>query len=591
MRCLGYLAVLSCAIVITANAEENQRAPEPTWSGSGTAKTAPRDPGRAHWARTNEFMAVTANRHATEAAVRMMEQGGNAVDAAVAAQLVLGLVEPQSSGLGGGGFALYWQSEQKKLYSYDGREAAPAAIRSDHYMSPDGKPMGFWDAVIGGHSVGVPGIPALLAEMHAEHGKLSWARLFDPAIELAERGFAVSPRLHLLLKHVPRMRTHPHTRHYFFPNGKLPKPGYRLRNPSYARTLKRFRKHGASIFYRGAIARDIVESVQRDRVRRGLLRMSDMRRYRVRGNDPLCSTYRRHVVCSAPPPSSGGIAVLTILGTLQHWDTRSLTAAHPRRIHLFAEASRQAFADRNTWVADPNFMPIPAKRLVDADYLRERSRQIRAEQSAKTVSTGISARGAQPGEARSPEPPSTSHFSMADRHGNIISMTSSIEGAFGSRIIVGGFLLNNQLSDFSFRDRSQQGELILNSPAGRKRPRSSMSPTIVFDDTGTKPILAIGSPGGTRIIDYVAQSIWLYLDTDIGLAKSVEAGRVVHTNRGALELESGRYTPELIHALERMGHVVRERRQGSGIHAIAFHPDGSMLGVADPRREGLAAGR
>jgi gamma-glutamyltranspeptidase/glutathione hydrolase len=593
-------------------AVEDQKVPEPTWKQEGQPQKAQKaqkaqqaqkaqrsansankertQPYKAQHARAKKFMVVTANPHASKAAVQILEKGGSAADAAITAQLVLGLVEPQSSGIGGGAFTLHWNAEQKSLRSYDGRETAPEKIGTQHFLSKDGKPMGFWDAVIGGHSVGVPGVPALLSKLHKEHGTLPWKQLFDQAIFLAEQGFPVSERLRLLLKFVPKMREHPHVLDYFFVDGEIPETGHILRNPAYAKTLRQLRDKGVRSFYRGSIAKNIVAAVQQDKVRAGLLSLADMRSYRIIENEPLCASYRIYTLCGSAPPSSGGIAVLSILNMLQHWDTAGLAPTNPKRIHLFAEASRLAFADRNLWVGDPSAMPINPNTMLDPAYLRARSKTISVEHSNPLVSGG-NFNSPVPNKSESNEPPSTSHLSIVDGSGNIISMTTSIEGAFGSRIMTGGFLLNNQLSDFSFMPRNANGGLVVNRPGPGKKPRSSMSPIIVFRTEGMRPYLVIGSPGGARIINYVAQSIWLYLDADTSLAQSLEMGRIAHLNKGALELEQGRYAPETIAALAALGHQIKQKRHGSGLHAIAIHANGRLYGAADPRREGLALGR
>ena len=589
-----YCAVLVCLYAPNTQAVQDQKAPEPPWMEC--AATSPRKdsnkatPYRAQQAIAGKFMAVTANPHATKAAVEIMEAGGSAADAAIAAQLVLGLVEPQSSGIGGGGFALYWDADKKQLRSYDGREKAPSAINEKHFLQADGKPMGYWDAIIGGHAVGVPGIPALLSKLHGTHGKLPWERLFVPAITLAQKGFPVSERLLTLLKFVPKMRDHPHTRDYFFDNGKLPQVGHILRNPDYAKTLKQLQARGIRPFYRGKIAKRIVAAVRQDKMRAGTLSMKDMRDYRVVENQPLCASYRSYTLCGPPPPSSGGLGVMAILRILQHWDTSKFVANAPERIHLFAEASQRAFADRNVWVGDPNAMSIDPNIMLDANYLRKRSAEITLERSSTSVSSGDFHKHP-PIKSIGNEPPSTSHLSIVDGFGNIISFTTTIEGAFGSRIMVGGFLLNNQLSDFSFRPQHSDGQVVVNRPGPNKKPRSSMSPMIAFHTQGMRPYLAIGSPGGARIINYVAQSMWLHMDAGIGLAESLQMGRIVHLDKGVLELEQNCYSPQTIAALSALGHTIKEKRHGSGIHAIAIHADGRLQGVADPRREGLAAGR
>ncbi len=498
------------------------------------------------------------------------------------------LVEPQSSGLGGGAFVLYWDAQQKRLYAYNGRETAPAALREKHFLDAAGKSMSFREAAIGGHSVGVPGVPALLEQLHQRHGRLGWRSLFTPAIRLARQGFPVSPRLNLLLRYVPQIGAHPSLRNYLLDaDGQALAVGTMLKNPEYADTLREFARHGAETFYRGEIAADIVRAVREDPLRPGLLQAQDLADYRVLEAEPLCREFRDYRVCGMPPPSSGGSTVLAILGILQNFDTRKLSPDSFAGLHLFAEASRLAFADRNTYLADPDFVAVPTASLLNREYLRRRAAQIKAQQAMQQASPGDAPPFSRQASSAERDSPSTTHLSLIDRHGNAISMTSSIEGAFGSRILVRGFLLNQQLTDFSFIPASAQGEAIANRPQAGKRPRSSMAPTIVLQEG--RPVLLIGSPGGARIIDYVARILWLYLEGRASLAEALQSGHVVHRNGARLELEQGRYPAALQAGLQGLGHTVVERRHSSGVHAIEIRT-GALLGVADPRREGTAAG-
>ncbi|MBN47976.1 MAG: gamma-glutamyltransferase [Spongiibacteraceae bacterium] len=542
--------------------------------------------GSIKHAVSTKNMAVTANPHATDAAQKILSWGGTAVDAAVAAQLVLGLVEPQSSGIGGGAFVLHWNNETKQLSSWDGRETAPAALDSRHFMQGD-KAMGFFDAVIGGHSVGTPGVIALLEALHAKHGKLPWTSVFRPAISLARTGFTISPRLHELLVKMPKVAVNPEISAYFFEaDGKTPKAvGTLLKNPAYADTLERIAKKGAEEFYSGRIAKNIVSAVEDDPNRPGKLRLSDLKQYSAKQREPVCGAFRQYRVCGMGPPSSGGIAVAALLGTLQHVASAKTPAAD--QTHLFAEASRLAFADRNHFIGDPDFVQVPTAGLVDEGYLRQRSSLIKTGSSMRKAPFGQppGSKGLGYISARSPELPSTSHFSIVDEYGNIVSMTTSIETAFGSRIMVGGFLLNNQLTDFSFLPEGDNG-LVANRVQGGKRPRSSMSPTIVFE--GDQPRLVIGSPGGSRIIDYVARSIWDILENGVPVAQAIAAPHIIHMGR-QLELEEGRARPELIKHLESLGHKVAVKPQTSGLHAI-WISDQFLEGGADPRREGTIKG-
>lgn len=538
-------------------------------------------------------MAVTANPHATEAARSILALGGSAVDAAIAAQLVLGLVEPQSSGLGGGAFLLHWHQSAGRLQYYDGRETAPKALTPEHFLTPGGDKQSFFEAVIGGHSVGTPGVVALMAKVHWEHGKLPWPVLFKPALRLAREGFAISPRLHTMLTRMPKVAVNPAIQSYFFDlkdDAFVAKPvGTVLRNPDYAQTLELLAKNGASAFYEGPLARRIVSAVRHDPNRSGLLSLADLSAYRALERDPICGSFqvdrasgdKQYTVCGAAPPSSGGSTVIAILGALAAKPAPPMDDA--LRAHRFAAAARLAFADRNHYVGDPDHVWVPTEAMTAPDYLHQRGLSIDDNARQKAAPGDFADR--QTGV--SPELPSTSHLSIVDAEGNIVSMTTSIETGFGSRVMVGGFLLNNQLTDFAFQPRDASGELVANAPAAGKRPRSSMSPTIVFE--GQQPVLVIGSPGGARIIHYVARVIWETLAYQRPLAAAVAAPHMVDMG-SKIELEPG--APEHWDAaLEAKGHPVLRRAQTSGLSAIAIEHNGqpNYIGVADPRREGTAA--
>ncbi|MEM7072327.1 MAG: gamma-glutamyltransferase, partial [Pseudomonadota bacterium] len=453
---------------------------------------------------------AAANPYASEAGYAMLERGGSAVDAAIAAQMVLTLVEPQSSGLGGGAFLLHHDHDTGELTSWDGRERAPLAVDTGLFLDPDGTRMQFWDAVVGGRSVGVPGLLAMLAKVHQTYGRLDWAILFEPAIALAEGGFIVSPRLAAMVKDDQgRLLRQTAARSYFYhEDGSAIAAGERLVNPELARTLRLIAEDGPDAFYQGAIARDIVAAVQGASWNPGALSMQDMASYQAVRREPVCSGYRIWDICGQGPPSSGGVAVGQILGMLQHFDLTGGWGAEAA--HLLASASLLAFADRNHYLGDQDFVEVPVAGLLDREYLRGRARLIDHNQSPNIVAPGSgllhdSARISGSDYAM----PSTSHLVVRDRMGNLVSMTSSIESAFGSRLMVRGFLLNNQLTDFSFVPE-QAGQLVANRVQPGKRPRSSMAPTIVYQ--GKEPVLVIGSPGGSRIIGYVAQAILAYLE-------------------------------------------------------------------------------
>ncbi|SDK39422.1 gamma-glutamyltransferase [Microbulbifer yueqingensis] len=544
--------------------------------------------GEVKAATAEEFMAVTANPHASKAAADILARGGTAVDAAIAAQLVLGLVEPQSSGIGGGAFMLSFNADDQSLTYYDGRETAPAAVDENYFMH-DGEPRDFLRAVIGGYSVGVPGVVRMLGLAHEREGKLPWAELFGPAIALAESGFEVSPRLHKLLERLPQVNVRPAISEYFFTDKGEPLPvGTLLKNPDYAETLRVLAGEGAEAFYTGEIAAAIVDAVRNDPVNPGVMTRADLAGYRAKVREPLCSEFLVYRVCGAGPPSSGGTTVGAILGMLGEFRLAELEAGGTMLTHLFAEASELAFADRNTYAADPDFVAVPARAMVAPEYLVRRARLISREEATDAVSGKPKPFDGERRPAGSPEKPNTSHLAIVDRYGNGVSMTTSIETGFGSRLLVRGFLLNNQLTDFSFTPKNADGRLVANRIQPGKRPRSSMSPTIVFNRDGSMRLL-VGSPGGSRIIDYTARTILYHLGLGIPIADAIADGNIGAIG-GRVELETGFFPPPTVRKLEELGHRVVERQLNSGIHAIALTGD-KLHGGADPRREGSAVGR
>ena len=543
-----------------------------------------------------KFMAVTANPHATQAAYAVLEKGGSAIDAAIAAQMVLGLVEPQSSGIGGGAFMLYWDASEKALIAYDGREVAPMAADENLFIGQEGKPDNFFDAVIGGKSVGVPGIIKMLEDAHADYGVASWASLFDDAIKLATNGFAVSERLHALIKAVPKINERERIANYLFDADGEPLPvDHILKNTEYAQTLKVLALNGSDTFYRGQLAQQMVLATKEDS-NAGALSLSDFIQYQAVQRAALCKKILTYRICGMGPPSSGASTVLGILGVLEHLitDKKSQRGNYQGMeqetlsAHYFVEASRLAFADRNTYIADPDFINVPIKQLLNTDYLQLRSQLISTDKPMKTVTAGqfVMPEVGQYLTQSSPELVSTTHLSIVDQYGNIVSMTSSIEMAFGSRLMVGGFILNNQLTDFSFVPRHADKTLVANRVQGGKRPRSSMSPIIVFDQN-EKPLLIIGSPGGKKIIPYVARVLYEVLFFDNALATSIEQPHILNTGR-QLEIEKGA-DKKVFEALKALGHQPVFKSQTSGLHAISRRND-EWLGVADPRREGAAKG-
>jgi len=536
-------------------------------------------------ALAKRHMVAAANPLAVDAGLEMLRAGGSAADAAIATQLVLGLVEPQSSGIGGGAFLLYYDAGTANLEAYDGRETAPALATPDMFLRADGTPQDFFEAVVGGLSVGVPGVPRLLEEVHRRHGRLPWARLFEPAIRLADAGFAISPRLAALIAEDDYLATFPETAAYFFhPKGTPKAAGEILKNPAYAATLRGLAAVGADAFYEGPIAADIVATVRGAERNPGRLSRHDLSDYQAKLRVPLCLPYRAFQICGMPPPTSGGIAVLQILGILENFALPEEAPLSEDAVHLITEASRLAFADRNAYVADADFVEVPVARLLDPTYLRKRAALV-----GRDRSLGVAA----PGEIKQKaatvlqfEPPSTSHFSIVDGFGNAVSMTSSVENTFGSRMMVRGFLLNNQLTDFSFEPMAKDQPVANRVEAG-KRPRSSMSPTLVFDAAGGL-VAAVGSPGGSRIPGYTVKALIAMLDWNLDPQAAVALPNFVNRN-GATDLEAGTPLRALAPALEQRGQEVKIRELVSGLHAVRVMPEG-LLGGADPRREGVALG-
>lgn len=566
------------AVPVAARQVTDRYAPESV--GGGGPKTLVH---ARHW------MVVTAEPSASAAGAAILRAGGNAMDAAVAVQLVLGLTEPQSSGLGGGAFLLYWDAARKRLTSYDGRETAPAAATPRLFLDDAGQPLRFMDAVVGGRSVGTPGVPRLLALVHREHGKLSWARLFRPAVRLAESGFVVPPRLAAgLVRERATLLRDPVARRYFFPGGVALKAGARVRNPAYARTLRRLARQGPAAFYRGPIAADIIRAVRHAPGNPGRLVRRDLAAYRVVERPSVCAPYRVWKVCGMGPPSSGGIAIGQILGMLEPYDLAALGPRSPAAWRLIANASQLAFADRERYVADSDFVPVPVAGLLDQTYLRRRARLLATDRALHDVRAGdpTGSRGLNRGRGAALELPSTSHFTIVDAAGNVVSMTSSIESAFGARLMVDGFMLNNELTDFSFRPIDDRGRPVANRVEGGKRPRSSMSPTIVFKDE--RPVLAIGSPGGSAIVGIVLKALIGWMDWDLDIQQAIDLPNVLD-RFGPVEIEAGTPATAMVPALRAMGFATRLEPIPSGLYGIAISPDG-LSGGADPRRDGLALG-
>jgi gamma-glutamyltranspeptidase/glutathione hydrolase len=534
-------------------------------------------------------MVVAAHPLAVDAGVAMLERGGSAVDAAIAVQLVLNLVEPSSSGLGGGAYFVHYEARSKSVSVIDGRETAPAGATPELFLDREGKPLSFNAARVGGRSVGVPGVPRLLEAAHARHGKLAWKALFEPAIALAERGFPLSPRQAHLAALEPGFADEPATRAYFFDAQGKPKPaGTIQRNPELAATLRAIAAHGADAFYTGEIARDIVDAVRGHR-NAGSLSLDDMSGYRVRHLDAVCGRYRTWKLCGPPPSSSSGIAMVQIMGMLESRDLSQVRAGSTEAVHLKAEAERLAFADRARYVADDRFVDVPLAGLIDPGYIATRARLIRAEKAMGRATAGnpVGARGAYAPDTTDVDF-GTSHLSVVDADGNAVSLTTSIESAFGSHIMVRGLLLNNQLTDFSFVPAGDSGP-VANRVEPGKRPRSSMAPFVVLDAaTGTLDMV-LGSPGGSLIIGYVSKVLIGVLDWKLDVQAAIDLPNAGSRN-GPTEIERGTELERIAPALKAIGHEVRAMDMTSGIHAIRRVGDG-WDGGADPRREGVARGR
>ena len=538
--------------------------------------------------QTSPAMVAAANPLAVEAGLAALRAGGDAVDAAIAVQSVLGLVEPQSSGLGGGAFMLYFDAQTGSLTAYDGREMAPASASPELFLDENGQPLGFFDAVFSGHSVGAPGAVAMLALAHGDHGALAWADGFDAAIALAEDGFAVSPRLQgLIAGTAPRtpLDEWPASRAYFFLADGSPLPvGHHLRNPAYADSARAIAADWHNL-YSGPLAESIINAVQ-DEPRPGGLTMSDLAEYQALRREALCRPYRQWTVCGMPPPASGGVTVNEILGLLEPYDMASTGPETLEGWRRFIEASRLAYADRDAYVADPDFVTVPVEGLLAADYITSRSSLLAGPAATPHVVAGLPAGIAAPGIDATPDSPGTSHFVIVDSDGDVVSMTTTVESVFGSHRMAGGFFLNNQLTDFSRAPLGANGQLVPNAPAAGKRPRSSMSPTIVFDADGNF-VLATGSPGGSSIIAYTAKTLVGMLDWGLTPQQAIDLPNVVASG-DVVRVENGMPT-DVLAGLQGLGFTLDANRgEISGIHIVRRLADGTLLGGADPRREGVA---
>ncbi len=588
-------AAVACALIALVavvwaarapvHADRGRIAPEPA---TGVAQKSV--------ATGERFMVAAANPYAVEAGVEILDAGGSAVDAAIAVQMVLNLVEPQSSGIGGGAFLVHYEAETRAVTTYDGRETAPAAAKPDRFLAADGTPMPFFSAVKSGLSVGVPGVVAMLGEAHAARGRLPWADLFAPAIKLAREGFVVSRRLTLSLMWFGADRFSPEARDYFFPGGAAVATGSVLKNPAFADTLETIARDGPRAFYEGDIAKAIVTAVNGAETTLSDMTLRDLESYAAIERAPVCTDYRAFRICGMGPPSSGGITVAQTLKLVEPIAAYR-TGADADRVtgmHLIAEAQKLAYADRNAYLADPDFVTIPGG-LLDPTYLAERRALIAADRAIRDMPPAGRPPGAggPAGLDASEGRPGTSHISIVDAAGNAVSMTTTIEGAFGSGLWAAGFLLNNELTDFSFRPADGDGKPIANRVEGGKRPRSSMAPTIVMRSDGSLRAV-VGSPGGSRIILYVTKALVGLLDWQLDAQQAADLINFGSRGRG-FELEVAQEATALGLRFSGLGHEVRPDVMVSGLHIIQVRDTEAgqrvLEGGADPRREGVAVGR
>ena len=523
-------------------------------------------------AETKNILVSTANPLASQAGRDILLGGGNAIDAAVAVQLVLNLVEPQSSGLGGGGFLLYFDNKNKNLIFYDGRETAPSKIKKEHFLDKNGQPLSFYDAAVGGLAVGVPGLVSMLELVHKEYGMMKWESLFKPAINLSLEGFPISSRLHNQIKKDNYLHLIPNTSKYFYENTNIPKKvGYILKNKEFAETLKIISVGRSKAFYQGNLAKEIISTIQNSPIRKGVMNLEDLKNYKAIKQNPICGKYRKYKVCSASLPSAGGFSIIQILGILENFTLSKNTIK--KDIHLILEASKYSYLDRFKYLGDPSFNAINLKKFLSDEYLKNIASKISTVDAIK-LNFGVNK---QLNNQRS-----TTHFSIKDQYGNIVSMTSSIENSFGSRLMAGGFLLNNQLSDFNFKQNNGLYKNNIVEPG--KKPLSSMSPTIIFDEKNNVKMV-IGSPGGKSIIMYVIKAIIAVIDWNMPIKDAVNFPNFSLENNIVL-LEKKRFDEEIKKYLLSLGHTIEEKKLNSGLHGFEMKKN-IISGAADKRREGL----
>ncbi|WP_296542532.1 gamma-glutamyltransferase [Rhodoferax sp.] len=564
-------------------------------------------------AYANQDMVAAANPLAVKAGVDILARGGSALDAAIAVQMVLNLVEPQSSGIGGGAFMLHFDKSANQLLAYDGRETAPAAASANMFQDASGKPLGFFAAVDGGLSVGTPGLLRMLEAAHKAHGKLPWSDLFAPTIKLAEDGFAISERMRVsIAASAARIKAQgePAASYFLNADGSAKATGTLLKNPELAATLRSIASGGANAFYTGPVAQDIVNKVSSHPTNPGRLTLADLSGYTSKVRAPVCAEYRTsYKVCGMPPPSSGGITTLQTLGILQNFDLAGMKANTADSVHVISEAYRLAYADRAKYIADADFVTLPQAGMLDPAYLNQRATLIDMKKSMGTPSAGMPAGVFNPaGTDTSANLPSTSHMSIVDRNGNAVAMTTTIENGFGSLQMVRGFLLNNQLTDFSFTDKDADGSWVANRVEPLKRPRSSMAPTMVFNAASGDLEAVIGSPGGSAIIQYATKTVIGLVDWKLNVQQAINLPNFGAQTSATTALEKGSVidTAAIRDDLKARGHTVAQTTSfTSGVHGVVFNgyrangqpgllsrnpAAGSYAGGADPRREGSASG-
>ena len=572
------LALSSC-FIFGANAKQAREVGEPEAATGYVEKQA---------FEAKDYMVVAANPYASWAGKNILEKGGSAIDAAVAVQSMLSLVEPQSSGIGGGAFILYWDNKNKVLHTFDGRETAPKAVNS-HWFIERNKPMRWIDAVVGGKSVGVPGAVKALEMAQKEFGKLPWNTLFDDSIKTAEDGFKVSPRLAKLvsLDYHPGLKTFPASSTYFFPAGLPLKEGTVKKNKKLAKTLKGIAEKGSDYLLKGEVAEKIVKAVNSAEINPGQMTLEDLASYEPVKREPVCGLYHEKRICGMAPPSSGGVNVYQILKMLEGFDLSQYAPDSVEFANLYTQASALSYADREKFIADSDFTNLPFAAMINTAYLERRAESISVDKEWRRKRAGNPYADANVALGTSMELPNTSHVSIVDKEGNAVSMTTSIEFMFGSGIMVEGFLLNNQLTDFSFSPTKNRFP-VPNRVEPGKRPRSAMSPTMVFGKEGNLEVV-VGSPGGSRIVSYVAQTLIGVLDFGLDIQQAINLPKITNRN-DYTALEKGTPIAELEAPLKALGHNVKVVDLNSGLHGIQFK-SGKLIGGADPRREGIAVGR